>query len=86
MLSNGGLKRTVIVELTEDNLRLMGQLLHIYLSDRPNCKNGNSTLNTLIEQTSSVQRNPELHKVFPEAIRAPEKAKKSKSVYYIPYF
>jgi len=73
-----------VTEISGSSFRLMGQLLHIYLTNYPNNKNALLALDELVLQTSVVHRGATKHGVFPNPFEAPKKATKFEPVYFIP--
>ena len=66
----------VILELTNKELRFLGQLIHMYLFDKQDSHLANQVLQSLVSQSDTVSKDPTTHKVFngtdltpPNAIR-----------------
>jgi len=59
------MKRSTIVEMDNNSLRLIAFLVHSYIEDNPHNKRALLVLDELIEQTDFVHRDNRKHKAFP---------------------
>jgi len=73
-----------IVELEASSIRVVAQLVHMFLLNHPNHEGAKAALDELVLNTQGVHREPEKHNVYTSALTAPDKAKEFPSVFYIP--
>lgn len=75
-------KELVILELSNEEIKLIAQLLHIHVSQKKETPLGHKALESLILQSDVARKDPIEHKVYLEN-NAPVKASLSPSVWYI---
>lgn len=73
-----------IVELTNQELQIIAQMLHMRILDGKRVDSAEETLKSLALQGSIIGMTPEVHKVFPDPLTAPQKAVRFKGSFYVP--
>lgn len=72
MYSSAPRKSTFVIELTETQLRLVGQLIHLRLFDDPEDKYAKEALDALVEQTNCVSRDPSRMHAYNSSLDVPD--------------